>query len=141
MKQIFKDHIKDHINIAVGIENGKWYVQTTDTGIETYYAEKIDDGLNSKEEALAIANHYAKQYDLNVIVWDKICQPDQHNKRYIMVEVFGLIVEDIRVYETREEAERAFKDYTGIDYADSYKYENEIMGWEYSQTKIFEVTI
>lgn len=72
MKQLFKDHIKDHIQIAVGIENGEWYVQTSDTGADTYYSESIDEGLATKDEALAIANHYAKYYDLEVVVWDEV---------------------------------------------------------------------
>ena len=76
MIQLFKEHIKNHIAIAVGVEDDKWYVQTTDTGSETYYSERIEYGLNTKEEALAIANHYAKQYDLEVIVWDEGCQPE-----------------------------------------------------------------
>lgn len=70
MKPLFKDFIKDHISIAVGIDESGWYVQTTDKNENTYYSEPIADSLSTKIEALAIANHYATYYGTNVIVWD-----------------------------------------------------------------------
>lgn len=70
MKPLFHDFIKDHISIAVGVDTQGWYVQTTDKAIDTYYSEPIEEGLETKVEAMAIANHYARCYGLDVVVWD-----------------------------------------------------------------------
>lgn len=70
MTALFQKFIGENISIAVGFEDEGWYVQTTDKKADTYYSEPIESGLNTKVEAMAIANHYAERYGTDVIVWD-----------------------------------------------------------------------
>lgn len=44
------------VQIAVGFENG-WYVQTTDILEETYLSRPIVEGLETKEQAMRVAQN------------------------------------------------------------------------------------
>jgi hypothetical protein len=59
------------VGVAIGNENDKFYVQTTDVGVDTYLSEGIQEGLDSKEHAIAIANIYMVKYDFNFYDWTK----------------------------------------------------------------------
>lgn len=56
------------VGIAVGKENGAWYVQTTDIGEDTYLSEGIAEGL-TKDEAFSLANKYIKKYGFELQEW------------------------------------------------------------------------
>lgn len=60
---------KDLVAVAIGEENGKYYVQTTDRKTHTYLSEGIQDNLTSREHALAIAKLYIDKYDLQLEDW------------------------------------------------------------------------
>lgn len=57
------------IGIAIGEENGKWYVQTTDLLSDTHLSETIEEDLECKEHAVAIAMLYVKKYQLKFFDW------------------------------------------------------------------------
>jgi len=61
---------RDNIKLAIGKENGWWYVQTTDKRKGTYYSITIEEGLQTEMEAFAIANHYAKKYGFEIEYWN-----------------------------------------------------------------------
>lgn len=72
--------------------------------------------------------------------------PSQKKKKYVIVYVNGLIVDDVEIFDTFEEAKKAFKDYTGLEYDAIYgeKGDYEVLlkkNEEVDQTKIFEVEI
>ena len=54
------------VAIAVGYENGRWYVQTIDLNEDMYLSEEIQEDLNSKEHALAIAQLYIDEYNFEL---------------------------------------------------------------------------
>ncbi len=55
---------------------------------------------------------------------------------YVFVVVFQLIVEDVRLFDTVEEAEEAFKEYTGHDY-EEWTEADTCPDEDYDQCKIF----
>lgn len=57
------------VELAVGYENG-WYVQTTDTHEETYLSCAIVEGLETKEQALEIAQNISDITGINIQVWN-----------------------------------------------------------------------
>ena len=57
------------VGIAVGKENDKWYVQTTDVKSDTYLSESIQENLEDVDHALAIAKIYHEKYNMNIVIW------------------------------------------------------------------------
>lgn len=57
------------VEIAIGKENGKYYVQTTDTKEDTYHSESIVEDT-TRERAYAIAKKYSKKYSLPIQIWN-----------------------------------------------------------------------
>jgi len=58
-------------------------------------------------------------------------------KVYVLVETYGLIVQDVYVTTSLEKAKERFKRFTGLDYD---KHDPEELG-DYDQTKIFETSV
>lgn len=61
-------------------------------------------------------------------------------KIWIGVEVYQLIINDVHVFFTEDDARTWFKDYTGINYNDLLK-KPQLLDEDHDQTKIFEVDI
>lgn len=57
--------------------------------------------------------------------------------QWIAIEVFGLIVSDVHVFETEAEAEEWFQSYTGRPYPRNDAEWEAMSETEYDQTKIF----
>jgi hypothetical protein len=56
---------------------------------------------------------------------------------HVGVEVCGLIVQDVHIFLSEDEAEKWFKEYTGLEYGTLYDEQGECVDDEYDQTKIF----
>jgi|SRR5699024_10931956 len=91
---LFNEFLPDVIKLAVGLDSEGWYVQTTDVKEDTYYSESIESGLNTKIEALAIANHYSRKYNLEVEIWDNdVNEPVKErvkNRRVNVIRYVGI---------------------------------------------------
>lgn len=65
------------------------------------------------------------------------------NKKYALVEVFGLIVQDVVMFDTEKEAESYFKQFTGMSFNEAYPEDGEpneeFHDGKYDQTKIFAI--
>ena len=59
---------------------------------------------------------------------------------WVTVEVYGLIVTDVHIFWTEEEAVKWWEDYTGLKYGTLYV-DGECMNDDYDQTKIFALGI
>ena len=59
------------VGVAVGQENDNyWYVQTTELSeIREDLSEHIQEGLESKEHALAVARLYVDKYGFKLFEW------------------------------------------------------------------------
>lgn len=59
------------VGIAIGQENDNyWYVQTTPIDGESDLSEHIQELLESKEHALAIAQLYIEKYGFKLFIWN-----------------------------------------------------------------------
>ena len=59
-------------------------------------------------------------------------------KIYVLIKTFQLITDDVEIFKTEEEADKAFKDYTGIKYPETEHEWEKLGNSDYDQTKIFE---
>jgi len=58
-------------------------------------------------------------------------------KTYVATEVYDLVIQDIHLFSSEEEADEWFKEYTGLDYGTLYDEHGECVKKEYDETKIF----
>ena len=66
----------------------------------------------------------------------------ENKKIYVLVKNFAWTNEDVELFKTSKEAERAFKQYTGFAYSDNYfDQDNEEYNEKFSETKIFEIEL
>jgi len=66
----------------------------------------------------------------------------ENKKIYILVKNFAWTNEDVELFNTSKEAERAFMQYTGFAYNDNYfDQDNEEYNEKFSETKIYEIEL
>ena len=66
--------------------------------------------------------------------------PAPETKRWIGVEVYGLIVTEVHVFNNKAEAEQWFEKYTGVAW-EKFSLQDTRRSYCYDQTKIFEVDL
>jgi len=59
------------------------------------------------------------------------------DKITIGVEVYDLVIQDVHIFLSEEEAETWFKEYTGLDHGTLYDEHGQCVKDEYDQTKLF----
>lgn len=63
-------------------------------------------------------------------------------KIFVLVKNFAWTNEDVELFKMSEEAERAFKQYTGFVYNDNYfDRDNEEYNEKFAETKIYEIEL
>jgi len=66
----------------------------------------------------------------------------KNKKIYILVKNFAWTNEDVELFNTNKEAERAFRQYTGFTYSDNhFDQDNEEYNEKFSETKIYEIEL
>lgn len=65
-----QEKLYEYLEIAVGIENGKWFVQTTDKLRKTYLSSEIAEELDTKEQAMDIARNISFITGMKIQEWN-----------------------------------------------------------------------
>ena len=66
----------------------------------------------------------------------------EENQIYVLVKSFAWTNEDVELFKTSEDAERAFEQYTGFAYSDNYfDQDNEEYNEKFAETKIYEIEL
>lgn len=62
-------------------------------------------------------------------------------KVFVLVKVFGSIIQDVHIFHSYKEAKEAFKEYTGVEYEEAYIDGELNMSEKFDQTEIFKKEI